>query len=808
MAFRDLVMGGGGCSAPGMRPSGSNPLSSLADSLLGSAAKNQERVRDLPGFARENGEGSSSSAAFRPGPTGPFLAGAEFQQDGQRGMEGDAFAREFMDSFHGMGDAAPGMDAAWAEARGMPGGPMGMHGGPQMQPDFARPDGPARLDGMRGEMFGPGSDELMRIGPNGGMQHMPSGPRDQMLGQALHTFFEPGLSEGPMPPGMALGLTLSPMDKMRIRDRSCILGRHVFAEKGEPFVQAQVSSLLKSLDIEDGPRMLGPMGGRFSEFEDYWTDVNGAGAKERHAIAGGWAGEFQAEEARRGVPGWMPEGARGMADGWAGEFQAQQANGGAWADEFNQAWNQQSSVLVQGGMPEHLRQMEARAQSRQLADALAQDANPKMQQSKFLQFVSKMSRGELIVEDSGVKAGPPGGALEDGQAQDWASEFERMNLRSEAEPEKWAEEFATTQMEPGSWAQQFVQGHMGEPSAEQWADEFQSGWTGRGQSAERGIGDSSDDAGGWLDSYNKFVEEQMRGDAAMPGSQGWLYEFADQNPYVGQADAFNQGHGLFRKGLLSEAVLALEAEVLKNPDHAEAWRLLGIAHAENDDDRQAISAMVRARDADPTNLEVLLALGVSHTNELEQTEALSYLRGWLQHHPKYGASVSAAPPEALERLTHAEVARLFTEASQASPADADLHTVLGVLFNLSREYDRAIESFRRALSLQPQDYSLWNKLGATQANSTQSSEAIDAYQKALDLKPNYVRAWSNMGIGYANQGRYEESLPFYVRALAMNPRAENAWQYLRISLSCAGHAELLGACDRHDLEALKTAFPM
>eukprot|EP00271_Cylindrocystis_brebissonii_P003304 TRINITY_DN1411_c0_g1_i1.p1 TRINITY_DN1411_c0_g1~~TRINITY_DN1411_c0_g1_i1.p1 ORF type:complete len:282 (+),score=43.74 TRINITY_DN1411_c0_g1_i1:409-1254(+) len=223
---------------------------------------------------------------------------------------------------------------------------------------------------------------------------------------------------------------------------------------------------------------------------------------------------------------------------------------------------------------------------------------------------------------------------------------------------------------------------------------------------------------------------------------------------------------------------------------------------------QAISAMVRARDADPTNLEVLLALGVSHTNELEQTEALSYLRGWLQHHPKYGASVSAAPPEALERLTHAEVARLFTEASQASPADADLHTVLGVLFNLSREYDRAIESFRRALSLQPQDYSLWNKLGATQANSTQSSEAIDAYQKALDLKPNYVRAWSNMGIGYANQGRYEESLPFYVRALAMNPRAENAWQYLRISLSCAGHAELLGACDRHDLEALKTAFPM
>ncbi|XP_052886396.1 uncharacterized protein LOC128295176 [Gossypium arboreum] len=43
--------------------------------------------------------------------------------------------------------------------------------------------------------------------------------------------------------------------------------------------------------------------------------------------------------------------------------------------------------------------------------------------------------------------------------------------------------------------------------------------------------------------------------------------------------------------------------------------------------------MMRAQEADPINLEVLLALGVSHTNELEQTAALKYLYGWLRHHP-------------------------------------------------------------------------------------------------------------------------------------------------------------------------------
>ena len=72
---------------------------------------------------------------------------------------------------------------------------------------------------------------------------------------------------------------------------------------------------------------------------------------------------------------------------------------------------------------------------------------------------------------------------------------------------------------------------------------------------------------------------------------------------------------------------------------------------------------------------------------------------------------------------------MFRDAAQMSPEDADVHIVLGVLCNLSREYDKAIESFQTALKLKPRDYSLWNKLGATQANSVQSSDAIVAYQQ-------------------------------------------------------------------------------
>lgn len=84
----------------------------------------------------------------------------------------------------------------------------------------------------------------------------------------------------------------------------------------------------------------------------------------------------------------------------------------------------------------------------------------------------------------------------------------------------------------------------------------------------------------------RFVEEQVRGEQKKRDSSRFVYQFADQNPYVGHPNPLKEGQDLFRRGLLSEAVLALEAEVMKNPDNAEGWRLLGITHAENDDDRQ------------------------------------------------------------------------------------------------------------------------------------------------------------------------------------------------------------------------------
>lgn len=70
---------------------------------------------------------------------------------------------------------------------------------------------------------------------------------------------------------------------------------------------------------------------------------------------------------------------------------------------------------------------------------------------------------------------------------------------------------------------------------------------------------------------------------------------------------------------------------------------------------QAIAALHKAHAADPSNAEVLLSLGVSYVNELDQKKALRFLHGWLKQHPNHGAAASAipAPDDSSQALSHA-----------------------------------------------------------------------------------------------------------------------------------------------------------
>lgn len=295
------------------------------------------------------------------------------------------------------------------------------------------------------------------------------------------------------------------------------------------------------------------------------------------------------------------------------------------------------------------------------------------------------------------------------------------------------------------------------------------------------------------------------------------YRFHSDNPFLGGTDLLERGTSLFREGDLSKAVLVLEAAVQAQPDDTIAWQTLGQAHADADDDARAIPCLRRAVAADPHNLDALLALGVSYTNELDQSRALRHLQLWLESHPDFidipDSSLNMAwaqtgrpseyenPFELQQKVTN-----LFLRAAQKQPNNADLHAVLGVLYNLARSYPNAVNSFEAALRLRPTDYSLWNKLGATQANAMSCAEAVPCYIKALELKPQYVRALSNLGISYGNMANYEAAAQCYLKALSLNSEAVHLWGYLTMTFTSMGRQDLLSKASGANVDAFRPDF--
>ncbi|KAF9894374.1 Peroxisomal membrane signal receptor PTS1 [Aspergillus nanangensis] len=286
------------------------------------------------------------------------------------------------------------------------------------------------------------------------------------------------------------------------------------------------------------------------------------------------------------------------------------------------------------------------------------------------------------------------------------------------------------------------------------------------------------DMGEWdgFDTLNTRFRDPQLGD----------YMFEEDNVFRTVNNPFEEGVKIMREGgNLSLAALAFEAAVQKDPQHVQAWTMLGSAQAQNEKELPAIRALEQALKCDGNSLDALMGLAVSYTNEGYDSTAYRTLERWLS--VKYPQIIN---PKDLSsdadlgftdrQLLHERVTELFINAAQLSPSgeqmDPDVQVGLGVLFYCAEEYDKAVDCFSAALAStesgtvnqQEQLHLLWNRLGATLANSGRSEEAIEAYEQALNINPNFVRARYNLGVSCINIGCYPEAAQHLLGALSMH----------------------------------------
>lgn len=92
------------------------------------------------------------------------------------------------------------------------------------------------------------------------------------------------------------------------------------------------------------------------------------------------------------------------------------------------------------------------------------------------------------------------------------------------------------------------------------------------------------------------------------------------------------------------------------------------------------------------------------------------------------------------------------------------------------EYDLAIKSYEKAISLEPKSAVAYNMLGMAYrfeylqlGNPDLRVKEVEAFKKAIEIDPNFWGAMLNLGATYYYTGQKDKAAPLFKKALVLNP---------------------------------------
>lgn len=239
---------------------------------------------------------------------------------------------------------------------------------------------------------------------------------------------------------------------------------------------------------------------------------------------------------------------------------------------------------------------------------------------------------------------------------------------------------------------------------------------------------------------------------------------------------------LHKAGDLVGAVRDYRKILERDPRHAEAMHLLGLAIGQQGDQAKALEWIDKALAREPAN-------AVMHKNRGSTLARLGRLEAAAEAHARalllqpdfLDARIALGGVQAdLGRF--AESLATLDEALRRHPSSAQAQFQRGRALQLAGRLPEAVEAYSRAIALDAGHAQAHNNLGVIYDRAGEDGRAVECFEQAVRLQPGYVHGLRNLAAVLLRLKRFADAVPRLRQMLKLDPDNADGWNKLGLAL--------------------------
>ena len=202
---------------------------------------------------------------------------------------------------------------------------------------------------------------------------------------------------------------------------------------------------------------------------------------------------------------------------------------------------------------------------------------------------------------------------------------------------------------------------------------------------------------------------------------------------------YNLGFTYKLMGKNDEACDCFEYVISENPNDVLAYNHLGSIYATKKDYQKSISIYKRGLQVDPNHPILQYNLARSYVATNADLDAFKAFEAALRAKPSWKDAVKEYSALLNKYSRTKESCEVIQKAINLYPTDGHLYYLLGKSFLVQTDYESAVKSFEKAISLDNTNPSYYEKLIFAYEREQKYDEGLEVAEKGIELFPNNIK---------------------------------------------------------------------